>query len=319
MIRLGYFGFHNPKLTAVGFAALAALILFLPAHAIPMPPHSQSQTVSPPKFEYDIVSIKPFDPQEGAASIGTGYSPDSLTAKGVRLWWMFRMAYDMPRPQIVGTPNWVDDFRFTIEARLDTDTAAAMQKLSPDELRSARQQMLRSIMADRFGLKFHLETRELPAYFLTIAKGGPKLQDAKPDFVGKSDISDINGNRATDFVTIAFGQQSTLVGQAASMTTLSGFLSQWALSLSGENARPVIDKTGLTGRYDFAVKFTPENVFVAPPSADAAGGQPQIAVATPTGPNLFKALQDNLGLRLESGKGPVPVIVIDHVEKPSGN
>lgn len=242
-----------------------------------------------------------------------------MTANGIRMWWLLRVAYDMPKPQVVDAPKWFDDVRFKIEARLDPATAAELQKLAPKELTAARQQMLRAVLADRFALSFHSDTRDLPAYFLTVAKDGPKLQEAKPGFVGKSDVPDVYGNRATDFVTLSFSGQYTLVGQAASMQTFASYLSMWALSFAGENTKPVVDKTGLTGRYDFTVKFSPENVFIAPPAADPAGGPPILATPNPTGPNLFRALQDTLGLKLQQGKGPVPVLVIDHAERPSGN
>jgi len=271
------------------------------------------------KYEYDVVSIKILDPDLRGVDIGTGYAADGLTAHGVRMFWMFRNAYGVTKPEIVGAPAWFDDVRFSVDARLDPATSAELQKLSPDQLKAARMQMLQAVLADRFGLKCHVETRELPAYFLTVAKGGPKLQEAKADYVGKLDLNDINGTRYTDFVTIEFDEQSTLIGQAASMKTLTEFLSQWALSLSGENAKPVVDKTGLTGKYDFAVKFSPQAMVVAPSGADPAGTPPQADMQNPGGPNLFKALQDSLGLKMESGKGPVRVIVIDHVEKPSAN
>jgi len=271
------------------------------------------------KYEYDVVSIKIIGPEDSGANWGIGYSENGLTAIGVRMFWMFRNSYGVTRPEIVGAPEWFDDVRFAIEARQDSATGVALQKLSPDQLKSARQEMLRKVLAERFGLKFHYETRELPVYFLTIAKGGSKLQEAKPDYVGKSDSLDINGVRLTDTVTLGYDQQPVLVGQATSIKTLTEFLSQWALSLSGENARPVLDRTGLAGRYDFAVKFSQQSVFIAPPSADSSGAQPQFTMQDSGGPNLFKALQDGLGLKMESGKGPDQVIVIDHIEKPSAN
>lgn len=280
---------------------------------------SQSQGSPPPKYEFDVVSIKTIDPNDNGTNFGIGWSSDGVTANGVRLWWLLRVAYDMPKPQVVGAPKWFDDVWLRIDARLDPSTAAELQKLSPKDLTSARQQMLRLILADRFALSFHFDTRELPAYFLTVAKDGPKLQSARPEYVGKSDVPDINGNRPTDFVTMTGGKQFTLVGQAASMTTLTAYLSMWGLNFAGENARPIVDKTGLAGRYDFTVNFSPENFYVAPPETDSAGSQPQLATPNPTGPNLFRALQDTLGLSLQKGKGPVPVIVIDRVEKPSGN
>ncbi|HET9400675.1 MAG TPA: TIGR03435 family protein, partial [Candidatus Acidoferrales bacterium] len=268
---------------------------------------SQSQSSAAPKYEFDVVSIKIVGPDDNGADFGIGFSPNAVTANGVRMWWLFRVAYDMPKPQVVGAPKWFDDVRFRIDARVDPATAAELQKLSPKDLTSARQQMLRSIMADRFGLSFHLDTRELPAYFLTVGKDGPKLQDAKPGYVGKSDSPDLYGNRATDFVTMNYDGQFTLVSQAASMQTFASYLAMWALSFSGENTRPVVDKTGLTGRYDFTIKFVPDSILVAPSFGDGTSVEAHPATLAATGPNLFKALQDTLGLKLQQGKGPVPV------------
>ncbi|MFZ0818498.1 MAG: TIGR03435 family protein [Candidatus Acidiferrales bacterium] len=103
------------------------------------------------------------------------------------------------------------------------------------------------------------------------------------------------------------------------MKTLAGFLSQQVLAVTGDNVRPVLDKTGLTGKYDFAFKFSTVGVMIVSSGADPSMGPPGTYTINSGGPTLFKALQDNLGLKLESGKGPVPVIVIDHVEKPSAN
>ncbi|MFZ0818499.1 MAG: TIGR03435 family protein [Candidatus Acidiferrales bacterium] len=169
-----------------GIAALAVTSLMGATSAPATRAEPQSQNAAPAKYEYDVVSIRVLDPDDNTTVPGTGYSPNGLTATRVRMWWMFRMAYDVPRAQIVGAPNWVDDLWFNLEARLDGETAAELQKLSSDELRVARQQMLRAVMADRFGLKFHWETRELPAYFLTIAKDGPKLQEEKRIMLGNS-------------------------------------------------------------------------------------------------------------------------------------
>jgi bla regulator protein blaR1 len=308
-------------------AAIAGIATIFAASLISIPSaratraEPQTQSAAAPKYEFDVVSIKIIGPDDPVLNLGTGFAADGMTANGVRLWWLFRMAYDMPMSQIVGMPSWVDDTRYLIEARIDPETADALKKLSPENLRVARQQMLRAMMAERFGLKFHTETRELPAYFLTIAKGGPKLQDAKTGDDGKSYFPDMSGDRATDLIAFGGGgQQPKLIGQAASMAALAAFISQWALTAAGVNARPVLDRTGLTGRYDFEVPYSREFMASAPPSADSAPGTPATVTQEFTaGPSLFKALEDSLGLKIESGKGPVPVFVIDHVEKPSAN
>ena len=216
--------FRRRAVTAM--ASVVALVLAASLGVMSAPPtgaKSRAQNAGGAKYEYDVVSIKTLEPDRRGVDIGTGYAADGLTAHGVRMFWLFRNAYGVTKPEILGAPTWFDEIRFNIDAKLDPATSAELQKLSPDKLKAAQMQMLQVILAERFGLKCHAETRELPAYFLTVAKGGTKLQDAKPDYVGKQDLSDINGNRYKDFVVMEFnnGQETKLVGQAASMKTLA--------------------------------------------------------------------------------------------------
>jgi uncharacterized protein (TIGR03435 family) len=142
---------------------------------------------------------------------------------------------------------------------------------------------LRVMLADRYQLKVHRETKEMPVYGLTIAKGGVKLEAAAGN---DNSESRLNGSRTEE-------GESSLTGKNLPLENLVRFL-------SGQTARPVIDQTGLTGKYNFKLIYAPE-------------------MNDLTGPSIFTALQEQLGLKLESQKGPADVLVIDSVQKPSEN
>jgi uncharacterized protein (TIGR03435 family) len=153
-----------------------------------------------------------------------------------------------------------------------------------------RRRCFNKLLADRFKLAVHWETRELPVYALVVAKNGPNLHKAK-EADGGSHISAGTGQ---------------FTSQGTTMTEMAQTLTQ---ELSRELGRVVIDKTEIAGRYDVALKWTPET---GTASSNAEG-------ATDSGPSIFTAIQEQLGLKLESAKGPVQVLVIDHAEMPSEN
>jgi uncharacterized protein (TIGR03435 family) len=184
---------------------------------------------------------------------------------------LIAFAFDMKRPLVVGGPAWIDSDRFDIEAK--PETAADMQQV---------RRMVQSLLADRFGLTSHRDTRVMPVDALLVAKNGPKPTKTKP------------GGPAPLF----------RVGPGALDAEGGASLAQLANVLSGLMDRSVIDKTGLSGNYDLKLEWTPDDTLPAP---DA------------TGPSIFTALQEELGLRLESQRGSVEVLVVDSAEKPSGN
>jgi uncharacterized protein (TIGR03435 family) len=296
---------------------VAALMLLAPACAVGAPASSaQSQTQSAgaqktPDYEYDIVSIKPTDPDYEQVGnkipIGIVYSLDGFDAKSMRVWGLIINAYGVQTLSVVGAPKWWDTERFNIMAKVDPATADAMQKLPPDQLKLVRQRMLQKILTERFGLTFHHETKDMPCYVMTIAKGGSKLQEYSPDHAKPNDLQDFEGNRAENRFTM---NGDELVGQAVSM---ANFIAQLSLYLES----PIVDKTGLSGTYDFRFKYFID-LPAMPPSGPGGNGQPVIVQVDFKAP-IIEAIQKNLGLKLESGKGPVEVTVIDHVERPSGN
>jgi len=157
---------------------------------------------------------------------------------------------------------------------------AALKKLSNKEAEQRRNAMLLAALVDRLNLKTHVATKELPVYLLVVARGGPKLKETPAGTQGG--------------FTVRAGELS---GHGILMESL-------AYSVGGATGRIVIEKTGLTGRYDIELKW----------AADRAEG-----ATNDTGPDIFTALQEQLGLKLESGKAPIESVIIEHIEKPSEN
>jgi uncharacterized protein (TIGR03435 family) len=226
---------------------------------------------------YAVVSVRPSKPCTG---MQTNSPPGRLSYECVTLWELMFNAYGLTPndSHTAGLPGWANAAQFDIEAKMDDDTAAALQKLPREEQQKQRERMLQSILVDRFKLKIHHEIKEGPIYALVIAKGGPKLKEwpagQRPMGVSWSDKRiDIRG----------------------------GPIERLVFCLSDGVDRTVVDKTGLTGIYDISLKWTPDSPQAAP---DA-------------GPSLFTAIEEQIGLELVSTKGPVDTIIVDHAEKPS--
>jgi uncharacterized protein (TIGR03435 family) len=207
---------------------------------------------------------------------------------------LIALAYRIQEFQITGGPSWVGSDHFDVDGRADP-------KFDPDQMRL----MLQSLMADRFQLKFHRETKQSSVYALVVGKGGPKIR-----LVADQQSPDVNGpsqpGAGPNRGAFRFGGGS-LIGNAVTLPLFVRFLSQ---RLDGA----IIDKTNLTGRFNIQLQWTP-----------SAGEMPYdpggniLPPADSSGPSVFVAIQEQLGLRLESTKGPVELFVIDRVEKPSEN
>ncbi len=251
---------------------------------------TQAAAASTPKYEYDVATIKPAkDPAGGWA---LQYDGDTLRGMNVPLLYVVKFAFGIYEDyRILGAPKWLDSTNYDISAKIDAPTMDALKKLPRDQQNRAREQMLQNLLAERFQLVAHRETKELPVYFLVVGKNGPKLPEAKPD-----------PNRPSNASWGGGGVRDGIISYTAHNMTTEGL----ANFLRGPMSRTVLDKTGLTGTYEFTLRYAPEN-----------GPQPPPGVAD--APFLLTALQEELGLKLEPGKGPVEIIVIDRVERPSGN
>jgi bla regulator protein BlaR1 len=272
-------------------------------------PQMSAQTTPQPSVEsvpsFEVASIKPDHSMNVGFSVNM--SPDRFTATGTTTKFLIKFAYNVRDFQVFGGPGWVDSETYDIDAKEEDSLAQKLQKLSFDDKMDQIRPLVRSLLADRFKLKINQETKELPVYGLVIAKNGPKFQEWSP-----RDPSPFKGSDAPapggSWVRVG---RSEAVGQRIRMAALVRLLSE-------RLGRIVLDKTGLTGEYSFALKWAPDE---NPPIFKGAYGQTS-ASPPPSdsfGPSIFTAVQEQLGLKLESQKGPVEVLVIDHVEKPSEN
>jgi uncharacterized protein (TIGR03435 family) len=245
---------------------------------------------------FEVASIKPTAPDVRGTSIQF-QPPLGLRISNCTLRMMITFAYDIRDFQLVGGPGWVGSERFDVLAKSEKKAGSeevpddprkmteAQLKTRADEIR----ERLRNLLADRFGLKVHRESKEGAVYALLVAKGGVKIQPVTEDRTKRQGIS------------------SSGRGQ---MTAYQLPISMFVNFLSGELNRPVLDQTELTGKYDFNLVWTPELGERREP------GEPPPATQA-DGPSVFTALREVLGLRLEAQRGPVPMVVIDQVEHPS--
>ncbi|SPE36847.1 putative Antirepressor regulating drug resistance protein [Candidatus Sulfopaludibacter sp. SbA3] len=291
-------------LAIIGLAALVAPI----AIGVLIAPVSQAQFAPANTPRFEAASIKPCsEPLNGPAP---NSSPGRLATDCAELLNLMGNAYTSyadghlnrnrdPTP-ITGGPSWIRSASYDINARAEGNPTVPMM-LGP---------MMQKLLEDRFQLKIHRETSEGPVYFLTVARGRPKLQ---PYSEGSCTPWTLPPPPLKPGEKIC---GSMINGIASSVEALGSTLDEFSKVLSLLVDRPVIDKTGITGRFDIHVKFSREGTAL---ESIRLNKGPSTA-ADPTGaPSIFVALQDELGLRLEAGRGPVDTLVIDHIEKPSEN
>jgi uncharacterized protein (TIGR03435 family) len=264
----------------------------------------RGQSISSTSHTFIAAAIKPSDPNrsqdEGDIEFSPGGSFDAkiVTLKDLIEFVYYLRVYDVDQ-RIIGGPKWLSSAKFDIEAKCDDETARTFEKIHLKDQVRTEQTMIQALLVDRFQLKTHHETRLLPVYALVLATGKSRMKpsaDANTDQDGLDEEPDgPNGNWRADGVT---------------MQSLADTLS----SLSEIGGRIVVDKTGLKGAFDFTLKWTPDpTAGVAPPGPDSG------AKSDPSAPSLLAALQEQLGLKLQSAKEPVDVIVIDSAELPSPN
>jgi bla regulator protein blaR1 len=253
--------------------------------------------ISPPAAPtaYAVASIKPNKSSDDRFMLRP-LPGGGLTATGVTLKMFIMFAYGVASYQISGAPNWVGVERWDVEAKNDDEAKTGGVEGSLPLAQS--QALLRQLLEDRFQLKTRRETRKMPVYALMVTKSGLKLKPRAGDATGSKPQ-----------VSFGFGSASF------TDSSLAGLAGQLTLYLD----RPVLDRTGIQGDYDFTLKWTP-----APNESNpqAMGLPPRAEPPRPadsSGPSIFTALQEQLGLKLESTKGPVDILLIDHVERPSEN
>jgi uncharacterized protein (TIGR03435 family) len=257
-----------------------------------------------PSFE--VVSIKPN--KSGSMMMRIMFTPDGISVTGVSAHMLLREAFNVSDNQLIGEPGWMNSDRFDVEAKVAAEDVPKLKALKPAE----RWTMLQPVFEDRFALKFHHETKDLTQYVLVVAKGGLKMKEATQDETYANGLKTPDGKAGGGGMMRV--EPGEVIAQAIPLVNLVRFLSFQFHS-------PVIDKTGLTGKYDINLKWAPDEMeggMMRPPDGSQPGaGDP--APPTTTGPSIFTALEEQLGLKLEAHKEPGDAIVIDHVEQPSPN
>ena len=242
---------------------------------------AQAQTAGAAPLTFEVASIKPSDPSR--PDTGLHRSNAKFAATNHTLKRLIAFAYDVELFQISGGPAWVNSDGYDVTAKTPDDVA---HHKGPND----DKKMVQALLSDRFKLTMHTESRELPIYALVIGKNGSKFEIAKPH-VGSSGVT----GRGETHWTFTEAPLSLLVHV-----------------LSQRLGRPVVDRTGLTAHYDFKLEWSPDPTSSEPRDSGSSASDP-------AGPTLFTAIQEQLGLRLEAQKGPVEVLVIDHVDRPSEN
>jgi len=266
-------------------------------------------------MRFDVAVIKPSPPVAHMLTAPHG-TAENFSASMATVESMIGFAYDIPftlgmsmdpahfflphSPNLIGGPAWVTSDKYDLTAKADEATVAAWGKLPEKEQTEELRSMMQALLADRFHLTMRHETREMPVWALTVAKGGPKFGATKEPPAGLNDGED--GTKPYDsskpYKTRWKLDRGLLEGQDVTMDNFEDML--WGQREI--ESRKIMDQTGLTGRYDLTLKWA---------SVDDA--------REPDGPSLFTAIQEQLGLKLESTKAPVDVLVIDHIERPSEN
>lgn len=263
--------------------------------------HSYAQILHPtgqaPAFEVATIKPSPPDPA-GKRSIGP-QGDDRFVVKNATVKALIEFAYttDSDR-QIVGLSGWMSSDRYDINAKVGDAEVAAMLKLPPMQRFDPYRLMQQSLLADRFHLKVHFETREMSVYALIVAKGGPKMTP--------TEMSPANTAETLKPRSLRMFGPADAAGAGTTTDMLAELLERQP-ELGSGNGRTVVDKTNLPGLYDWKLHWTPWH--------DPSGEAPLDS----SGPSLFTALQEQLGLKLEPTKAQVEVVVIDHIERPSPN
>ena len=249
-----------------------------------------------PTLTFDVATIRESPREGGGIQVKVNNPPHAskleltnFTGKA-----LLQLAYGFGTP-VVGGPDWLSDTYFTVEAKSDHTVDEQLAKLSDDNARLEKQHMLQVLLADRLQLKSHFETKETSVYALGLAKGGSKLKETKVD-PADPDPSKPAGALGPDVK--AHGGAQGLQFDVQRMTTKAV-----AAMLTSQLTSPIIDQTGLTGTYDFTLQI----------GRDWSSTNPE------SWPDIFTAIQEQLGLKLDSTKASIPNLIIDHIEKPSAN
>jgi bla regulator protein BlaR1 len=251
--------------------------------------NAAAPTTSSPDFDVSTVKTN----NTGSHSIRVSINDDMLRAENVQVEMLMETAFDMRKDQIVGLPHWAEVNHYDMTAKVVDMTPEQRKGLTKAE----REVMMRKLLVERFGLKTHVEKRTLPLMDLVIAKDGIKFSEFKaqsadtPVEPGKPDL------KHGGWMSVS---NDEMTGTGVEMEALVKFI-------ASQTHMPIVDKTGLPGKYNLHLKWQREE-------EGAQSGLHDDAL-----PTLYSALTEQLGLKLESGKGPIDVLVVDHIDQPEEN
>jgi uncharacterized protein (TIGR03435 family) len=290
------------KFLLTGFVAIS---FALPAAA---------QTPAPPdKLSFEVASVKANKTGDNRMMFG-GQPGGGLTATNMPVRELITFAYQLQEFQLIGAPDWINTERFDIVAKASVDGSAAPAPGPPGPPGTEMRARMRSLLEERFKLAAHRDTRPLPVYALVLARPDGKLgAGLRPS---TADCEAMRGRGAGQGRPPAPGERPPcgMMMRPGGITSGGTPLSQLLQPLSVFTRRTVVDRTGLKGNFDVDLTWMPDQMPAGPPPPGV-----QLPPIDPNGPSIFTALQEQLGLKLESQTGPVDVLVIDHVERPTEN
>ncbi len=251
------------------------------AWKIPEPPSPPKMMPADADPAFEVATVKLSNPDQGLR--GLRMQGRQFTAINLSVHDLILIAYGIHPRQLLGAPDWIEKERYDVLGKPDVEGQPNNRQMRA---------LIQKLLADRFNLKFHREKRELSVYLIVVGKTGAKLTKA-------------DGDPKADPVMFFYGAE--FIAKNTTMVDFAGFLQQGVLD------RPVLDQTGITGRYDFGLLWRPEVRPAGP------GNNPPPPSDTDGLPDVYTAIQQQLGLRLEAAKTPTEVIVIDRLEKPSEN
>ncbi len=269
-----------PHLRGARVGLSAAALCAVAAALFPAPPTVAQTAPQAPTFA--VASIRPNNTAtDGHHHIYNDPSNAEFRTVNLSTLALLNFAYNLPITQILNAPAWARTSMWDITAKSDPALDDQLSNLPTDQSRAIKRKMVQVLLAERFGLKAHLETRELPKYALVVARTGSKLSESKS-----------NG------LSIGLGR-AHLTAEGITAPLLAEQLAQIL-------DQPVVDQTTLPGRYDVRLRWTPDDASPPPTTGDPA-------------PSFFTAVEEQLGLKLQSQKGPVQVLVIDQLTQPTEN
>ncbi|MGP0019114.1 MAG: TIGR03435 family protein [Candidatus Sulfotelmatobacter sp.] len=305
-------------LSTAGLLALTLPIVFGVVNAPSVRAQEQAENTGASAPLYKSASIQPHKSGNGANDpVGIMFGPDGVTARGATLQTVLGLAYGVQADLISGAPDWVSAEKYDIDLKLPDSPKSDTSKMTfacthdcPPGGAIGVQQLqstLQAVLAERFKLTVHREIRNLPIYELVVAEGGPKLKETATSYINPNGINGPEGPLPPKGMMKMGPGELTDHG-----TTLAPLVEQ----LSWQLGHTVVDKTGLKGNYDFSVRWTPGESEAGMMKLMGSAPVTEGASSVSSGPTLFTAIEDQLGLKLVPQTAPMQVLVIDHVEKP---